>query len=220
MLSTEALFKNIGGEKTPTYQPHTLVNNPPSPSDITLELLLASQSHLGHATSRWNPANSAYIFGIRDNTHIISLDVTAAHLRRACKVVSAVTSRGGLVLFVGTREGQERSVVKAAELAGGYHLFDWWVPGSLTNSTQILGRCRLKVVNEFDEEVSDARTRREAGIESLPPMKPDLVVVLNPIENQPLLQECAQNNVPTVGVIDTDANPLWVTYPIPANDDR
>ena len=106
--------------------------------------------------------------------------------------------------------------MKAAELSGGYHLFDWWVPGSLTNSTQILGRCRLKVVDEFDEEVPGF----EGQVDALPPMKPDLVVVLNPLENRPLLLECAQHNVPTVGVIDTDANPVWVTYPIPANDDR
>jgi small subunit ribosomal protein S2 len=171
---------------------------------------------MGAATSRWNPANAQYIFGIRDNTHIISLDATAAHLRRAAKVVTAVASRGGLILFVGTRAGQERAVVKAAELAGGYHLFERWVPGSLTNSTQILGRCRLKVVDEFDKEVKSMGGK----VAGLPPMRPDLVVVMNPMENGPLLGECAMLNVPTVGVVDTDANPLWVTYPIPANDDR
>jgi small subunit ribosomal protein S2 len=171
---------------------------------------------MGHVTSRWNPANAQYIFGIRDGTHIISLDVTAAHLRRAAKVVSAVAAKGGLILFVGTRDGQERAVVKAAELAGGYHLFDRWVPGSLTNSTQILGRCRLKVVDEFDNEIHGF----ESQTDELAPMKPDLVVCMNPLENQALLQECAMHNVPTVGVIDTDANPLCVTYPIPANDDR
>ena len=206
----------MGGIATPSYAPHALVNNPPSPSAITLELLLASQSHMGHATSRWNPANAAYIFGIRDGTHIISLDVTAAHLRRACKIVSAVSAKGGLILFVGTRDGQERAVVKAAELAGGYHLFDRWVPGSLTNSGQILGRCRLKVVNEFDEEVPGYADQ----VEDLPAVKPDLVVVLNPLENRALLLECAQHNVPTIGIVDTDADPTWVTYPVPANDDR
>ncbi|KIW00868.1 ribosomal protein S2 [Verruconis gallopava] len=211
----KALFKDIGGSKTPTYAPHQLISNPPRPSDITLELLLASQSHMGHITSRWNPANAAYIFGVRDNTHIISLEVTAAHLRRAAKVVSAVSARGGLILFVGTREGQERIVVRAAELAGGYHLFDRWVPGSLTNSTQILGQCRLKVVNEFDEEVPGY----ESQLDGMAPLKPDLVVCLNPLENQTLLRECAHHNVPTIGIIDTDANPLLVTYPIPANDD-
>jgi small subunit ribosomal protein S2 len=214
----ESLAKNLGGIPNPSYRPHDLLSNPPRPSEVTLELLLAAQSHMGHATSRWNPANSAYIFGVRDGTHIISLDVTAAHLRRAAKVVSAVAAKGGLILFVGTREGQERIVVRAAELAGAYHLFERWVPGSLTNSSQILGRCKLKVVNEFDEEVADANVARQ--VEALPPMKPDLVVCVNPLENRALLLECAQNGIPTVGVVDTDADPTWVTYPVPANDDR
>ncbi|KAI9876139.1 MAG: 37S ribosomal protein, mitochondrial [Pleopsidium flavum] len=205
----------LGTTLAPHYQPHTLLTHPPSPRDITVELLLASQSHMGHSTSLWNPANSRYIFGIRQGIHIISLDVTAAHLRRACKIVSGVTERGGLILFVGTRSGQERCVVNAARLAGGCHLFERWVPGSITNGQQILGQCRLKVVDEFDRELQgfgEQLVDRAA-------LKPDLVVCLNPLENYVLLHECGLNNIPTIGIIDTDANPTWVTYPIPANDD-
>jgi len=177
---------------------------------------MASQSHLGHATSLWNPANARYIFGIREGIHIISLDVTASHLRRACAIIRGVTERGGLVLFVGTREGQSRAVVKAAEMAGGCHLFDRWIPGSITNGQQILGNCKVKVVDEFDREVEgfgEQLAKRGS-------LKPDLVVCLNPLENYILLHECGLNNIPTIGVVDTDANPTWVTYPIPANDDR
>lgn len=205
----------LGSEIAPHYRPHELLSNPPRPKDITLELLLASQSHLGHATSLWNPANARYIFGIRDGQHIISLDVTAAHLRRACRVVSGVTARGGLVLFVGTRDGQARSVVKAAEMASGCHLFDRWIPGSITNGEQILGRCQKRVVNFSDEEQEGF----EEQLNDTPVLKPDLVVCLNPMENYVLLHECGLNNIPTIGIIDTDANPTWVTYPIPANDD-
>ncbi|MCH1927901.1 uS2 family ribosomal protein, partial [Shewanella sp. C31] len=61
---------------TNTYEPEDLIRSPPRPQDITLELLLANQTHLGHSTSRWNPQNSRYIFGIREGIHIISLDVT------------------------------------------------------------------------------------------------------------------------------------------------
>jgi len=209
------LLGSLGAEKAPHYEPHSLVTNPPSPSDVTLELLLASQSHLGHATSLWNPANAQYIFGIRDGVHIISLDVTASYLRRAAKVVSAVTERGGLVLFAGTRAGQDRCVVKAAELAGGCHLFERWIPGSITNGQQILGRCQVKVVDELDQEVPGF----DEQLIDRATLKPDLVVCLNPLENYVLLHECALNNIPTIGIIDTDANPTWVTYAIPANDD-
>ncbi len=207
----------LGSVVSQHYKPHTLLTNPPSPSDVSLELLLASQSHLGHATSLWNPANARYIFGIRQGIHIISLDVTAAYLRRAAKIVSAVTERAGLVLFVGTRRGQHRCVARAAELAGGYHLFDRWTPGSITNrQLQLKKSCRLKVVNELDEELPEF----EDQLLNRAVLTPDLVVCLNPLENYPLLHECGLSNIPTIGIIDTDANPTWVTYPIPANDDR
>ena len=161
--------------------------------------------------------NSRYIFGIRQGIHIISLDVTASHLRRACRVVSGVAERGGLILFVGTRPGQDRCVINAAELAGGCHLFDRWIPGSITNGQQILGDCALKVVDEFDREIQEESVKEQLRNEAA--LKPDLVVCMNPLENWVLLHECGLNNIPTIGIIDTDANPTWVTYPIPANDD-
>ena len=159
--------------------------------------------------------NSRYIFGIRQGIHIISLDITAAHLRRACRVVAGVAERGGLILFVGTRPGQTRAVVNAAKLAEGCHLFERWIPGSITNGQQILGGCRLKVVDEFDREIPGY----EEKLLDRPALKPDLVVCLNPLENWVLLHECGLNHIPTIGIIDTDADPTWVTYPIPANDD-
>ncbi|KAL1594955.1 hypothetical protein SLS59_008506 [Nothophoma quercina] len=206
---------NLGADVAPHYQPHTLLTNPPSPADVTLELLLASEAHQGHVTSLWNPANARYIHGIRQGVHIISLEVTAAHLRRSAKVVQEVSRRGGIVLFVGTRDGQDRAVSRAAELAKGYHLFERWIPGSITNGKQILGRCKTKVVNEHDKDVPGF----EEQLYDRPVLRPDLVVCLNPLENYVLLHECALNNIPTIGVIDTNADPTWVTYPIPANDD-
>ena len=177
---------------------------------------MASQSHLGHSTSLWNPANQRYIFGVRQGIHIISLETTAAHLRRAAKVVEGVAYHGGLILFVGTRPGQDSAVVKAAQLAKGCHLFERWIPGSITNGDRILAKCGIKVVDKddvaldgFDDKIAEWRS-----------LRPDLVVVMNPVENYVLLHECGLNNIPTIGVIDTDADPTWVTYPIPANDDR
>ncbi|KAF2033363.1 ribosomal protein S2 [Setomelanomma holmii] len=211
----EQRLKTLGSDIAPHYKPHTLLTHPPSPADVTLELLLASEAHQGHVTSIWNPANARYIHGIRQGVHIISLEVTAAHLRRSAKVVQEVCRRGGMVLFVGTRDGQDRAVARAAELAKGYHLFERWIPGSITNGQQILGRCKTKVVNELDEEVPGF----DEQLYDRPVLRPDLVVCLNPLENYVLLHECALNNIPTIGVIDTNADPTWVTYPIPANDD-
>jgi small subunit ribosomal protein S2 len=180
-------------------------------------MLLANQTHLGHHTSLWHPGNSRYIFGIRDAIHIISLDETFAHLRRASKVVQEIARRGGIILFIGTRKGQEEIVVNAAKLAQGYHILDRWVPGSLTNGQQILGDCAIKVVDVMDREIPQCTGKLVAG--QHPVLKPDLVICLNPLENEVCLHECGLYNVPTIGVVDTDVNPTWVTYPIPANDD-
>ncbi len=116
---------------------------------------------------------------------------------------------------MGTRTGQDRCVVKAASLAGGCHLFERWTPGSITNGHQLLRQCKTKLVDEFDREIGGY----DKELDDLPALKPDLVICLNPLENWVLLHECGMNAIPTIGIIDTDANPTWVTYPIPANDD-
>ncbi|KAI0160216.1 37S ribosomal protein MRP4 [Xylariaceae sp. FL1272] len=205
----------LGTQVEQAYRPGDLFKNPPGPKDVTLELLMASQCHMGHHTSLWNPANARYIYGIREGIHIISLEQIAAHLRRAARLVEEVTYHGGLVLFVGTRPGQMRAVTQAARLAGACHLFTKWTPGSITNSDVILAGMQQKMVDEndqplqgFDRHLIDRR-----------PLVPDLVVCFNPMENYTLLHECALANVPTVGIIDTNAEPTWVTYAIPANDD-
>lgn len=208
---------SLGSDIAPFYQPHRAITSPLGPDDITLPLLLASQSHMGHATALWHPGNQMYIHGIRAGIHIISLEATAVHLRRAAKVVEGVAYHGGTILFVGTRKGQQRAVVGAAKLAGGCHIFDRWIPGSLTNGDQILGRAGIKVVDEMDEVIDNATVRKQ--LEDHRAVKPDLVVVLNPLENYICLHECGLAGVPTIGIVDTDVNPTWVTYPIPANDD-
>ena len=176
---------------------------------------MAAQAHMGHATALWNPMNSRWIFGVRQGMHIIALEQTAAHLRRACRVVEGVAERAGLVLFVGTRRGHQRAVVGAARQAGGYHLFDRWRPGAITNRLSMLGGFELKAVDLLDRPLEGFSDE----LSEWPPLTPDLVICLNPRENWVLLHECGLASIPTIGIIDTDADPTWVTYPIPANDD-
>ena len=206
----------LGSYVEPVYEPSQLVRNPPRPSEVTLELLMASQSHMGHNTSVWNPANQRYIFGVREGIHIISLEETASHLRRAAKIVEGVAFHGGLILFVGTRKGHSTCVVKAATMAQGCHLFKRWIPGTITNRDQILRKCSFRAVDKDDADIDGF----EDKIKDWMALKPDLVVCMNPRENYLMLHECRENDIPTIGVIDTDADPTWVTYPIPANDDR
>ncbi|KFA66882.1 hypothetical protein S40285_02313 [Stachybotrys chlorohalonatus IBT 40285] len=207
--------RGLGSRVERRYRPTDLITNPPKVEDISLELLMASQTHMGHNTSLWNPANSRYIYGVRQGIHIISLETTAAHLRRAARVTEEVAYRGGLILFVGTRKGQMEIVIKAAELAGACHLFTKWTPGSITNRDIILRQKEVKVVDQLDQNLGGFDMYKA----TMRPLMPDLVVCLNPMENYTLLYECGLKNIPTIGVIDTNADPTWVTYAIPANDD-
>ncbi|KAI1385470.1 ribosomal protein S2 [Hypoxylon trugodes] len=208
-------ISRIGSHVHRGYRPGDVFRNPPGPEDVTLELLMASQAHMGHNAALWNPANARYIYGIRQGIHIISLEQTAAHLRRAARVVEEIAYRGGLILFVGTRPGHTQIVTQAARLAHACHLFTKWTPGSITNSDVILGGLPVQMLDENDEPAIGF----EKYITERRPLVPDLVVCLNPLENFVLLHECALANVPTIGIIDTDVEPSWVTYAIPANDD-
>ncbi|KAJ2902278.1 37S ribosomal protein MRP4 mitochondrial [Zalerion maritima] len=205
----------IGADIQDLWTPDLLLANPPTPSDVTLELLMANQTHMGHATTLWNPENSRYILGVRENIHIISLEATASHLRRAARVVEEVAYRGGIILFVGTRRDHHQVVSRAAQLADACRVWTRWVPGLITNREILLKSNLVRVVDENDQTIPgfDVYSRMPR------PLIPDLVICLNPLENEPLLHECALSNIPTIGVIDTDANPSKVTYVIPANDD-
>ncbi|KAK3690277.1 hypothetical protein B0T22DRAFT_377341 [Podospora appendiculata] len=205
--------RSVGSHVEKRYTPDDVLADPPH--DASLELLMASQAHMGHNTSRWNPANARYIYGVREGIHILSLETTAAHLRRAARVVEEVAFHGGLVLFVGTRRGQMPIVVRAAELAGACHLFQKWTPGTITNRDQLLAAGALQIVDGKDQPIPGF----ESHLQDRRPVVPDLVVCLNPLENYTLLYECGQANIPTIGIVDTDADPTWVTYQIPANDD-
>lgn len=215
MTKLQRKTNKLGSSIETRYAPADLIRNPPSPKDISLELLMAAQSHLGHRPSLWNANNSRYIAGIRNDLHIISLEQTAAHLKRAARVVEEVAYRGGLILFVGTRKNQRDIVVRAAQLAQGCHVYDKWVSGAITNRDQILRNSKLEIVDHNDRPVDDF----EPHLASRRAVAPDLVVCLNPLENFVLLRECAGTSVPTIGIIDTDADPGRVTYAIPANDD-
>ncbi|SPO04307.1 related to MRP4 - mitochondrial ribosomal protein, small subunit [Cephalotrichum gorgonifer] len=211
----KAATKAVGSDVDVRYSPGLLLKDPPKPNEVTLEGLMAAQTHMGHHASLWNPANSRYIYGVRQGIHIISLETTAAHLRRAASVVEEVTYRGGLVLFVGTRKGQMDIVTSAAKAAKACHLFTKWTPGSITNRDIILRDRPIKIVDELDRPLAGF----DRHVNESRPLVPDLVVCLNPLENYTMLYECGLQGIPTIGVIDTDADPSWVTYTIPANDD-
>lgn len=197
-------LRKIGSIKIPSESPDKTLNLPPSPYDLTLSSLLKAGLHLGHSKSLWHPSTFPFIYGTRHDINIINLEYTFIYLRRACKVVREISYRGGIILFVNSRGGGfARAAIEAAKRCKQFQLTTRWLPGTLTNSQQVLGHLT---------------TKKEGDV--LPKVyAPDLIILLNPVENEIVLKEAKQCNVPTIGVVDTNFDPMKVSWPIPANDD-
>ncbi|KAG6897302.1 hypothetical protein C0992_002744 [Termitomyces sp. T32_za158] len=180
-----------------TYKPRDGLHKPAA--HATISALLASGAHFGHSASRMNPNFVPYAYGTRAGITVIDLDQTLPMLRRAANLVRAVASSGGQIVFIGTRPDLRPIVQKAAGRLGsqGFHVGDRWLPGTLTNKIPIFG---LDVVKETK-------------------VVPDLVILLNPLSNINAIRECAIEHVPTIAIVDSNADPRIVMYPIPANDE-
>ncbi|KAF4576835.1 37S ribosomal protein, mitochondrial [Pleurotus pulmonarius] len=192
-------FEPYGSVQSPedTWKPSHGLHKPPA--EGTVSALLASGAHLGHSRSLMNPNFMPYAYGVRAGVTVIDLDQTLPLLRRAAKLVRAIAYAGGQVVFIGTRPDLRPVVQKAAQRLGGqgFYVGERWLPGTLTNKMQLYGADVVK-----DQKVT-----------------PDLVVLLNPLANMNAIRECAIEHVPTIGVIDSNADPRIVMYPIPANDE-
>ncbi|KAJ7273536.1 ribosomal protein S2, flavodoxin-like domain-containing protein [Mycena haematopus] len=193
------IFSDYGSNRRPqnTYRLRDAVRRPVP--NATVSSLLAAGAHLGHSSSRMNPNFVPYAYGLRAGSTIIDLDHTVPLLRRAANLVRAVAFEGGQILFVGTRPDLRTIVKSAAGRIGkqGYYVSDRWIPGTLTNAPEL-----------FTPAVADETNTR-----------PDLVIILNPLSNITCIRECALAHVPTIGIIDSDADPRIVMYAIPANDE-
>lgn len=200
------------------YKPSFEAAHPKSVYETGISELIAAGAHLGHATSRLRPNCMPYIYGVREGIHIIDLQQTLASLRRVSKVVRELSANAGIILFVGTRKGQEGTVERAAKRAKGYYVYKRWVPGTFTNF-QIISE-QKRNVDRLELNMADEPSDRQLSPSLFGTIiKPDLVVVLNPVENRALLSECIKMRIPTTGIIDTDSEPSLLTYPIPGNDD-
>ncbi|KAJ7738505.1 ribosomal protein S2, flavodoxin-like domain-containing protein [Mycena maculata] len=193
------IFADYGSNRRQetTYKLRDAIKRPVP--NATVSSLLAAGAHFGHATSRMNPNFMPYAYGVRANSTIIDLDHTVPLLRRAANLVRAVAFAGGQILFIGTRPDLRHIVKSAAGRIGkqGYYITDRWIPGTLTNTAELYGPQIAKDTAHI----------------------PDLVILLNPLKNITCIRECALSHVPTIAIIDSDADPRIVMYPIPANDE-
>ena len=210
--------------------------------DITLEELLVAGCHFGHQVNRRNPKADDFIFEARSNIHIINLEKTREGLLSAAEYLKDLASKGGYVVFVGTKR-QARDIVeeevKRAKEAGSKGIFYVtfrWIGGTFTNFPEVSKNFKkLAKLNEFlsSETKNTDYTKREIllferekeklrifyeGIAALDRL-PDALVILGTQHEATAVQEAVSNKLKTVGVVDTNADPSKIDYPIPANDD-
>jgi small subunit ribosomal protein S2 len=101
--------------------------------EYSMRQLLEAGVHFGHQAHRWNPKMSQYIFGTRNNIHIVDLAQTVPMLHRALQAVSDTVAKGGRILFVGTKRQAQDAVAEAAKKSAQYFVNSRWLGGTLTN---------------------------------------------------------------------------------------
>ena len=202
--------------------------------DFTLRQLLEAGVHFGHHTRRWNPRMAPYLFGIRNQVHIIDLQQTVPMLDRALKAVRDTTAAGGRVLFVGTKRAAADHVAEAAQKCGQYYVNHRWLGGMLTNWKTITGSIkRLRQIDDMlggdtqgltKKEVLDITRDREKLERALGGIKemgglPDILFIIDTNKEKLAVEEANKLGIPVIAILDSNSDPAGVTYPIPGNDD-
>jgi small subunit ribosomal protein S2 len=202
--------------------------------DFSMRSLLEAGAHFGHQSHRWNPKMGQYIFGTRNNIHIIDLAQTVPMLHRALQAVSDTVSKGGRVLFVGTKRQASDAVADAAKRSAQYYVNSRWLGGMLTNWKTISGSIsRLRKVDEILAGGGQGLTKKErlmlarekekleralGGIKDMGGT-PDLIFVIDTNKEQLAIQEARRLGIPVAAIVDTNCDPDGITFPVPANDD-
>jgi len=202
--------------------------------DFTMRQLLEAGVHFGHQTHRWNPKMRNYIYGSRNGIHIIDLSQTVPLLHQALLAVADAVSKGGRVLFVGTKRSAAEQVADAAKRSAQYYVNSRWLGGTLTNWKTISHSIKtLRTVDDTLGKENSGLTKREmleltrskekldkalGGIKDMGGT-PDLLFVIDTNKEQIAIKEANRLGIPVIAVIDTNSDPAGVTYPIPGNDD-
>ncbi len=203
--------------------------------DYSMRQLLEAGVHFGHQAHRWNPKMAKYIFGTRNNIHIIDLAQTVPLLHRALEAVSDIVAKGGRVLFVGTKRQAADAVADAAKRSAQYFVNSRWLGGTLTNWKTISNSiARLKKIEEMlSSEAAGGYTKKErltlarekeklerslGGIRDMGGV-PDLVFVIDTNKEDIAIKEARRLGIPVAAIVDTNSDPDGIAYPIPGNDD-
>lgn len=202
---------------------------------ITIQDLLEAGCHFGHQTKRWNPKMKHYVYGVKNGISIIDLTKTMFQINDACNFLQHVVSRGGDLLFVGTKRQAQEVIRESAEATGMFYVSERWLGGTLTNNVTI--RKSIAKMTEIDKLLSDDEagkmkkkelsqlTRRteklHRDLDGIFDMKklPAAMIVVDICNDDIAIREARKLNIPVVAIVDTNADPSLVDYPIVANDD-
>ena len=202
---------------------------------FTMRQLLEAGVHFGHHTRRWNPKMAPYIFGKRNNIHIINLEKTVPMLHEALEAVHSIAKNGGKFLFVGTKRSASDLIAQAAINCGQYYVNHRWLGGMLTNWETVSKS--IKKLKDLEERISSGEinnlTKKErlnierqkdkldltlGGIKNINGI-PDALFIIDTNKEAIAVLEANNLNIPVIAVCDTNTNPSGVDFPIPGNDD-
>ncbi|MCF6343062.1 MAG: 30S ribosomal protein S2 [Devosiaceae bacterium] len=199
--------------------------------NFSMAQLLEAGVHFGHQKHRWNPKMEKFIFGVRNDIHILDLSQTVPMLYQALQLVSDTVAEGGRVLFVGTKRQAAPIIAEAAASCAQYYVNSRWLGGMLTNwQTISKSIARLRELEEIDSsgltkkellQFSREQTRLERDLGGIKNMGnvPSLMFVIDTNKESIAIKEARRLGIPVVAVIDSNCNPKDADFPFPGNDD-
>ena len=202
---------------------------------VSMRKLLENGAHFGHQTRRWDPKCKPFIYTAKNGIYIINLEKTQESLQVAYDKLKKIAEEGGKVLFVGTKKQAQQIILDEATRSGSFYINQRWLGGTLTNFRTIQKRIkRLIEIQEMETsgtinvypKKEQALIRKEAlrlenflgGIKEMKKL-PDAVIVVDPKEDHNAVAEARKLHIPVFGLADTNCDPAYVDYAIPANDD-
>jgi small subunit ribosomal protein S2 len=202
--------------------------------EFTMRQLLEAGVHFGHQTHRWNPKMERYLFGDRNNIHIIDLAQTVPMLHQALVAVSDIVARGGRVLFVGTKRQASESIADAAKRCAQYYVNHRWLGGMLTNWKTITNS--IKRLRQLDDmltggvqgftkkellQLTRERDKLEQALGGIRDMGglPDMMFIIDTNKESIAVAEARKLGIPVAAVVDSNCDPDGIDFIVPGNDD-
>ncbi len=197
--------------------------------------MLENGVHFGHQTRKWNPKMKQFIYTAKNGVYIIDLAKTQAKLEVAYDALKKIAEDGGKILFVGTKKQAQATILEEALRSGSFYINQRWLGGTMTNFRTI--QKSIKKLLEIEEMEANGQlavyTKKEqavllqkkerlenflGGIKGMKKL-PDAIFVVDPLEEHNAVAEARKLNIPVFALIDTNADPDLVDFPIPSNDD-